>query len=41
MSSWSWLREEVREVVWLASVVAGLSVAGTGLAVVLRLVMTS
>jgi hypothetical protein len=41
MSSWNWLREEVREVVWLASVVAGLSVVGTGLAVVLRLVMTS
>jgi hypothetical protein len=41
MSSWNWIREEVREVVWLASVVAGLSVAGISLAIILRLAMTS
>lgn len=33
MSVWSTIREEMREVVWLASVVGGLSTLGVGLAV--------
>jgi hypothetical protein len=41
MSSWNWVREEVREVVWLASVVTGLSVAGISLAIILRMAMSS
>ena len=32
---WNSVREELREIVWLASVVGGLSVAGVSLAVVL------
>jgi hypothetical protein len=32
---WSTLREELREIVWLASLVGGLSIAGVVLAVVL------
>jgi hypothetical protein len=32
---WSILRDEVREIVWLASLVGGLSVAGVVLALVL------
>lgn len=34
MSVWKSVQQEMREVVWLASVVGGLSVAGVGLAVV-------
>lgn len=34
MGMWQSIRQELREVVWLASVVAGLSVLGVGLAVV-------
>lgn len=33
MSVWKTVRDEVREVVWLASVVGALSVIGIGLAV--------
>ena len=32
---WSTFREELREIVWLASFVGGLSIAGVGLAVIL------
>jgi hypothetical protein len=39
MDFWSVLREEIREVVWLASVIWGLSVIGVGLAVMLAFVM--
>jgi hypothetical protein len=35
---WNAVREELREVVWLASVIGGLSVAGVGLAVALAAV---
>lgn len=35
MRIWSALRSELREIVWLASMVGGLSVAGVGLAVTL------
>jgi hypothetical protein len=41
MSPWNRIRDEVREVVWLASMVAGLSVAGINLAIMARLAMTS
>jgi hypothetical protein len=34
---WSTVREELREIVWLASLVGGLSIAGVVLAVVLVL----
>lgn len=33
MSNWYTLQQELREIVWLASVVAGLSLLGVGLAV--------
>lgn len=33
MSIWTNIQQELREVVWLASVVAGLSLMGVGLAV--------
>lgn len=39
MRVWSTIRQEMREVVWLASVVGGLSVLGVGLAVVVALAM--
>jgi len=39
MSIWSTLRDELREVAWLASIVSGLSVLGVGLAVTLALVL--
>jgi len=39
MGWWSVVREEVREIVWLASVIWGLSVIGVGLAVMLALAM--
>jgi hypothetical protein len=32
---WNAVREELREIVWLASVIGGLSAAGVGLAVAL------
>lgn len=32
---WKAVREELREVVWLASVIGGLSAAGVGLAIAL------
>jgi hypothetical protein len=35
MGFWNVVREEIREVVWLASVIWGLSVIGVGLAVML------
>jgi hypothetical protein len=35
---WKAVREEVGEIVWLASVVGGLSIAGVGLAVALAAV---
>jgi hypothetical protein len=35
---WNAVREELREVVWLASVIGGLSAAGVGLAVALAAV---
>lgn len=34
MGIWNTIRQEMREVVWLASVVSGLSLVGVGLAVV-------
>lgn len=34
MGNWNSIREEMREVVWLASVVGALSVLGVGFAVV-------
>jgi hypothetical protein len=34
MSMWKTIQQETREVVWLASVVGGLSALGVGLAVV-------
>jgi hypothetical protein len=39
MGLWSVVREEIREIVWLASVIWGLSVIGVGLAVMLAIVM--
>ena len=39
MSTWTTWRSEVREVVWLASVVGGLSVLGVGMAVGLALAL--
>ena len=39
MSFWKTVRDEVREVVWLASVIGGLSVLGITLAVVVRLAL--
>lgn len=39
MSVWSTIREEMREVVWLASVVGGLSTLGVGLAIVAALAL--
>jgi hypothetical protein len=39
MSFWSTIREEMREVVWLASVVGGLSTLGVGLAVAAALAL--
>jgi hypothetical protein len=41
MKAWHALKDEFREVVWLASVVWGLSVLGVGLAVVLALTLDS
>jgi hypothetical protein len=40
MSSWNTIRHEIREVVWLASVVGGLSVIGIGFAVIVRLALS-
>jgi hypothetical protein len=37
MSFWNTVRQEIREVVWLASVVGGLSMLGVGLAVVVAM----
>jgi hypothetical protein len=37
MSVWNTVRQEAREIAWLASVVGGLSVLGVGLAVVVAL----
>jgi hypothetical protein len=37
MSFWSTIQQEIRELVWLASVVGGLSVLGVGLAVVVAM----
>ena len=37
MSMWNTIQQEMREVVWLASVVGGLSVVGVGLAVVVAM----
>jgi len=34
-SNWKAVRDELREIAWLASVIGGLSIAGVGLAVVL------
>lgn len=39
MGVWSVVRRETREVVWLASIVSGLSMLGVGLALVAVLVM--
>jgi hypothetical protein len=39
MSIWSTLRDELREIAWLASIVSGLSVLGVGLAVTLALAL--
>jgi hypothetical protein len=39
MSFWRTVRDEVREVIWLASVVGALSVLGITLAVVVRLAL--
>jgi hypothetical protein len=39
MSIWSTLRDELREIAWLASIIGGLSVLGVGLAVTLALVL--
>lgn len=39
MSFWNTVKEEVREIVWLASVIGGLSVLGITLAVVVRLAL--
>jgi hypothetical protein len=36
---WNAMRSELREFVWLASMVGGLSVAGVGLAVVLAMAL--
>jgi len=36
---WNLVRIELRELVWLASIVSGLSVFGVGLAVVLALLL--
>lgn len=41
MQVWKVIRDEVREVVWLASVVGGLSVLGIALAVVLGLALVT
>lgn len=37
MSSWNAVKTELREVVWLASIVGGLSVLGVGAAVALAM----
>ena len=37
MRLWRALHDELREILWLASIVSGLSVLGVGLAVVLAL----
>ncbi len=37
MSIWNTIRQEMREVAWLASVVGGLSAAGVGLAVLVAM----
>ena len=37
MSVWNTVKQEAREVAWLASVVGALSVVGVGLAVVMAL----
>jgi hypothetical protein len=37
MRIWSTLRDELREIAWLASIVGALSVLGVGLAVTLAL----
>jgi hypothetical protein len=39
MSFWKTVRDEVREVLWLASVVGGLSVIGITLAVMVGVVL--
>lgn len=39
MGFWNAAREEIREIVWLASVIWGLSVIGVGLAVMLAFLM--
>jgi hypothetical protein len=39
MRIWSTLRNELREIVWLASMVGGLSALGVGLAVTLALAL--
>lgn len=40
-SAWGGLRSEIREVIWLASVISGLSVLGVGAGVILALLMDS
>jgi hypothetical protein len=37
MSFWNTIRQEIREIAWLASVVGGLSMLGVGLAVVVAM----
>jgi hypothetical protein len=37
MSLWNTIRQEIREIAWLASVVGGLSMLGVGLAVVVAM----
>jgi hypothetical protein len=39
VSFWNTVRREMREVVWLASIVGGLSVLGVGLALAMALAM--
>jgi hypothetical protein len=39
MRLWSTLRDELREIAWLASIVGGLSVLGVGLAITLALAL--
>jgi hypothetical protein len=41
MPNWKAVREEIREVVWLASVVGGLSVLGITVAIVLRFALST
>ena len=41
MSIWSNVRDELREIAWLASIISGLSVLGVGLAVTLALALDS